>query len=116
MRNLIAIIALLLSACSTTVDFAIASDAPVQVRYSSVEQQLKPGDPAFQEMADWIARNQKGWSQSSATNPANGIFVSSGQWRLQFVGTSVYLHTESGMLTKQVKESEYAFLRVPAGA
>jgi len=116
MRNLIAIVALLLSACSTTVDFAIAPDAPIYVRDSSVVQELKPGEPSYQEMADWIARNQQGWSQSYATNPAGGIFVSSGQWRLQFSGTAAYLRTESGMLTKQVKESEYAFLRLPAGA
>ena len=116
MRNLLAICVLLISGCSTTVDFAIAPDAPVQVRDSSVVLQLKPDEPAYQEMAIWIARNQQGWTQSYATNPAGGIFVSSGQWRLQFSGTSAYLLTENGMLTKQVKESEYAFLRLPAGS
>jgi|SRR5690606_23862155 len=115
MRILIVVIGLLLAACSTTVDFAVAPGATIQVRDSSGASQLNPGDRAYEEMTSWIARNQQGWSQLYATNPAGGISASSGQWCLQFFGSAAYLNTKDGMLIKEIKESDYAFLSLQTG-
>jgi hypothetical protein len=116
MRTLIAAFVLLLAACSTTVGFAVRPGATLQVRDASGTSQVGPDDPRHQAMADWIARNQRGWSPLYATNPSGGISVTSGDWGLQFFGKAVYLNTAGhGMLTKDVEEADYAFLRSSAG-
>lgn len=45
-----------------------------------------------------------------ATNPSGGVLVRCGNLQLQFVGSSAFVLTTKGMLTKSVKGSEYAFL------
>ena len=118
MRHAFSIALLLfLAACSSRLSLALPSGAPVRVvtPSTSTERLLQPAGEDYRHLQDWLAQNQSGWSQVYATNPNGGIFVSCGRFRLQFIGSTVFVMTSKGMLSKPVKESEYAFLSNGAG-
>ena len=111
MRKLILTNLLLLAACSTRLELAVAPNTQISVRDGTKAQHIQPGTPAYQELENWMARNQTGWSKYYATTPAGGIFVSDGNMTLQFVGGSVLTHHNGQFWTKHVQESDYQFLR-----
>jgi hypothetical protein len=111
-RILLLIMLLALVACSSTLELRLPANMPARVVSASTDRQLQPSGETYRQLQHWLAANQSGWSQLYATNPVGGIFVSCGDWRLQFVGQSVYVYvaTRQTMFSKSVKESEYAFL------
>jgi hypothetical protein len=112
---LIAIAVLALSACGKEISTPLPTKSVVYVVSGDIREEIAASDPRHQQLIDWLSQNRDGWSQMYATNPSGGILVSSGAWHLQFFGTSVFVTTGSGMFTKTVKESEYAFLKPATG-
>ena len=113
------------SACSRTLHLEIPSGMPVQLVtfhenpgttvVESKEVSLPPDAPEYRRLQEWLARNQRGWSQSLATNPAGGIVVHAGNLSLQFVDGAVFTWTDKGQFQKNIREEDYAFLKKPAG-
>jgi len=113
------------SACNRTLHLEIPSGTPIQLVtfhenpgttvVSSNEVALQPDAPEYRRLQEWLARNQRGWSQSLATNPAAGIVVHAGKLSLQFVNGAVFTWTDKGQFQKEIREEDYAFLKNPAG-
>ena len=101
-RAFVIAVMLLLTACSSRLSLALPSGAPVHVvtPSSSYERLLQPTGEDYGHLQDWLAKNQSGWSQVYATNPNGGIFVSCGSFRLQFIGSTVFVMTSKGLSAK----------------
>ena len=116
MLRFLAILAILgLSACQGGVSIPLSTSDPIYVASGSASERLLPSDVRHAELVRWLEQNRSGWSQMYATNPNGGILVSVGGLRLQFVGKAAFLLTPDGMFTKNIDESEYAFLKSAAG-
>ena len=72
---------------------------------------MAPSDPRYAKLKEWLAQNQSGWSPYLATAPGRGIFVSAGNLRIQFTGTSALACRDNEpCVEKKVSEAEYGFL------
>jgi len=100
----------LFAGCSHTVHLALPTGTYVRVITDSREQMIAPSDARYQELQQWLARNQKGWSPVFATNPSGGVLVRAGDLWLQFFDTTVFTRTSEGLLEKKVQPRDYAFL------
>jgi hypothetical protein len=115
----------LLSACSRTVNISLPPGVPVRLvtlHYNPTngmtepkEVLLQPDSADYRRLQEWIAKNQKGWSQSYATNPSSGVFVHSGDVHLQFTDGVAFVFPEKGQFQKDVRHEDYAFLEAAAG-
>ena len=116
-RTLLLIMLLALAACSSTLALRLPVNVPVRIVSAGTDRQIESSGETYRQLQHWLAVNQSGWSQLYATNPNGGIFVSCGEFRLQFVGQSVYVYeaTRQTMFFKSIKASEYAFLSVANG-
>jgi len=112
------------SACSHTLHLEIPSGTPVELELITfdgttvVESQdvtLQPDAPEYRRLQEWLARNQRGWSQSLATNPAGGVVVHAGKLSLQFVDGTVFTWTDKGQFQKAIRAEDHAFLKKPIG-
>ena len=117
-------VAVIFSACSRTLQLSLPSDTMVQVVTSHEgadgitrphEVSLPPDSLECQRLRQWVAQNQRGWSQSLATNPSGGIVVHAGKLSLQFVDSAVFVWTDRGQFQKKIREEDYAFLKKRAG-
>lgn len=79
------------------------------------EQILDPLSQGYRQLKSWIERNRDGWSHLYATPPASGVLVTAGDLHLQFTVSSALATTETGVFTRKVEESDYAFLIEPRG-
>ncbi len=112
-----------LGACARTLRLQLPADAPIELKtfvVSGVEAQprsklLQPSSPEYRRFQDWLARNQHGWSQSLATNPISGVFITAGDFRLQFTGNTALAFTDHGHFQKEVQHEDYAFLEAAIG-
>jgi len=105
------------TACSR--DLALALEPGASTRVYTLgsakhERTLDPSSAEYSELSSWLRQNQSGWSRLVATPPANGLLVSSGRFHLQFTGRTALVTTSEGVFTKDVAESEYAFLLADA--
>jgi hypothetical protein len=104
---------MLVAACQRELTFAIPSDATIYVSKlggSTSEYTLPRRSDTYHELEVWVASNQTGWSSYSGTPPSQGILVSAGNLRIQFIESEVLVHTDQGVFTKPVSPTEYAFL------
>jgi hypothetical protein len=76
---------------------------------------LQSNSPEYRQLREWVAQNQKGWFQSLATNPSQGVFVYWGDLHLQFVDDLVFVFTKNGQFQKEIREQDYTFLTKAAG-
>ena len=113
MRTFAVLIAIAVSGCSTSIPLALAPDETVRVMIldnPGRECVIEPSDDAHHELQAWLAKNQAGWSKLYYTPPSRGILLTAPGLRLHLSGTAAYATVPEGMLTRQVSESEYAFL------
>ena len=113
MRVFAVLIAIAVSGCSTSIPLALAPDATAHVKIlgnPGRECVIEPSDDAHRELQAWLAKNQTGWSQLYNTPPSGGILLTAPGLRLHLSGNAAYATVPEGMLTRQVSESEYAFL------
>jgi hypothetical protein len=112
-----------LSACARTLSLHLPADTPIELKtfiVTGVEAQprtklLQPNSPDYRRVEEWLAHNQRGWSQSLATNPISGVFVTAGDVRLQFTGSTAFAFTADGHFQKEVHHEDYAFLEAAIG-
>lgn len=119
MRSFLALVVFAISGCSTSIPLALAPDATARVTIlgsPSRECVIKPSDDAHRELQNWFAENQRGWSQLYYTPPSGGILLTAPGVRLHLSGSAAYAAVSEGMLTKQVSETDYAFLICKPGA
>jgi hypothetical protein len=117
------IVALSFGACARTLRLELPRDTPIELKWfveKGVEAQphtksLPPNSPEHQRLQEWLAHNQRGWSQSLATNPISGVFVTAGEVRLQFTSGTAFAFTDHGQYQKEVPHDEYAFLETAVG-
>ena len=112
-RPLFIVILLLLTACDQNVSFTLPTNLPVDVVAAGNFEQIQPSDNRHKQLHHWLENNKNGWSTIYATTPSGGVLVRAGDLRLQFFGTTAYVSTSDGILSKEVKQSEYAFLILP---
>ena len=75
---------------------------------------IDPSDPRYARMQDWLAHHRRGWSASVAKMPSEGMVVSAGGLRVQFIGTSAFACRDPApCVHKTVGESDYRFLIAP---
>ena len=117
-RNLLtALVGLMLGCVSNANQFSFPPDRPLEVVLLSGNgnprsYQIEASDVRNVKLRTWLAANQVGWSIYPATPPGQGILVSGGELRLQFVGTSVLAcQKKQACLQRNIKEAEYAFLK-----
>ena len=126
LRVLSVAILMSLSGCSLshTLHLEIPNGTPVELELitfdgttvvESKDVTLQPDAPEYRRLQEWLARNQRGWSQSLATNPAGGIVVRAGKLSLQFVDGTVFTWTDKGQFNKAIRAEDYAFLKKPVG-
>jgi hypothetical protein len=119
MRSYLVLVAVAISGCSTSIPLALAPDAAARVTIlgsPSRECVIEPSDGAHRELQNWFAENQLGWSQLYYTPPNGGILITAPGVRLHLSGSAAYATVSEGMLTKQVSETDYAFLTCEPGA
>jgi hypothetical protein len=117
------VIALSLGACARTLRLELPAGTPIELKKfieTGVEarpytKSFQPSSAEYRGLQDWLARNQAGWSQSLATNPISGVFVTAGDLRLQFTGTTAFVFTDHGQYQKEVRHEDYAFLEAAIG-
>jgi hypothetical protein len=112
------LLAVLLSlSCVACADSELALELPVSEPAhvydldSKSERVLQPGTVQYRELALWVSKHRRGWSQYYATPPALGIMVRAGGLNLQFTGKTVLAHTSSGVFERATTPAEYAFLK-----
>jgi hypothetical protein len=110
-----AIAPLLCSACVSQFEMHTEATQVIHVALSSRSEPyaawvISPATPEHAKLVAWVKSNQSGWSNYYATNPNNGLFVSAGDWRLQFLGESVIACSNARCLHKAVRVVEYEFL------
>ena len=72
---------------------------------------ISPGTPEHARLTAWLRANKFGWSNYYATNPKGGLFVSAGDWSLQFLdGSVIACAIGRSCVWKNVPVSEYDFL------
>jgi len=94
---------------------AVSPDAVVTVSSPAGKRELSPKSEAHAKLEAWMAANQYGWSQYLATPPVRGVRVFAPGFDLQFIDSTVLVHTTAGYASKSVAPDEYAFLTVDAG-
>jgi hypothetical protein len=99
----------------TSVQLITFPESPSTTLVESTEITLQPDAPEYRRLQEWLLQNQRGWSQSLATNPSGGIIVRAGKLSLQFVDGAVFTWTDKGQFQKRIREEDYAFLKKPAG-
>lgn len=112
-------------ACSRTVHIPAPAGNPVTVVVwhhnagAGVEEPkeilLQPYTPEYQRLQDWITHNQKGWYPSFAPTGSGGIYIHCGDLHMQFDGQTVSVFTGKGHFHKDVREDDYAFLKLAVG-
>ena len=113
MQVFAAFIAVAVSGCNTSIPLALTPDSTVHMKILGTpgrECVIEPSDDAHRELQAWLAKNQTGWSQLYYTPPSAGTLLTAPGLRLHLSGNAAYATVPEGMLTKQVAESEYAFL------
>lgn len=70
-----------------------------------------PADAPYQRIADWVAANRTGWSQSSSTPPSSGTMISYGKVSLQFVDSQVLARAPAGIYQKATSVNVEVLLR-----
>ena len=117
-------VAVMFTACSRTLQLSLPGDTIVQLVTSHEgadgvtrphQVSLPPDSPECQRLRQWIAQNQRGWSQSLATNPSDGVVVHAGTLSLQFVDGAVFTWTDAGQFQKHIREEDYTYLKKAAG-
>jgi hypothetical protein len=114
---LVVIAAFTLGGVSLAAQFAFPPDAPVEVVVLTGDGNpqsfsIAANDERNLKLRAWLAANQIGWSPYLATAPGQGILVSGGELRLQFVGRSVLAcRKKQACVHRRIKEAEYAFIR-----
>lgn len=113
MRVLAVLVAVALSGCSTSIPFALAPDTTVHVKVlgnPGHECVIEPSSDAHRQLQSWLAENRAGWSQLYYTTPNGGILLSTSEMYLHLFGDTAYATVPTGIIAKQVSESEYAFV------
>jgi hypothetical protein len=102
----------LVSACKRTITLTIPDSAPLKVNFPRENQSvtLASDSEEYKQLALWIESNRSGWSPYYVTTPGGGIVVTGGNWRLQFLDSSVLAETDTNVYSKSVAPSEYKFL------
>jgi hypothetical protein len=66
--------------------------------------------PEHRRLQNWIAENQRGWSQAVAADPAGGIIVNGGKLHLHFFEGGVSTPVSDGVVQKTVRKEDYSYL------
>ena len=113
MRVLAVLVAVALSGCSTSTPFALAPDTTVHVKVlgnPGHECVIEPSSDAHRKLQYWLVENRAGWSQLYYTPPSGGILLSTPEMHIHLFGDTAYATVPTGIIAKQVSESEYAFV------
>jgi len=93
---------------------AVALDLPLNTAVEVVSNgnivKILPSDNKHNKLRSWLGNNEQGWQAYYATNPGGGVIVRSEGFVLQFRESVAYLQTSEGLFSKQIEESDYAFL------
>jgi hypothetical protein len=113
--RLVALIAFTLNTLSACVEptLTLPTNVPVTVielDNKTSERTIPTDSESYRKLVAWISNNQSGWSSYLAPPPGKGIIVRAGELDLQFIGTTVLVHTSKGVFTKSISFDDYSFL------
>jgi len=104
---------LFLSGCTHRFSLSLEKGEPVKVTTlgADISHTFQPGTDGYQKLAGWLAKNQSGWNRYFATPPAQGRTVGlAAHYQLQFLDSTVILHTPDGLWIKSAAPSDSPFL------
>src|SRR3712207_4189484 len=104
-----------------TLELRLQEGAPVEVsawhqtpRTTGLRQTkvlLRPEAPEYRVLSEWLARNRQGWRKLSfEKGPPDGVFVTSGDFRLHFSLGAVTISQNGATYRKDAGDEEYVFL------
>ena len=115
-RLILIVMLLLLVACNDKqINFVLNANETIDLVAGGNFEQIQPSDNRYEQLRHWLKKNENGWSQIYSTPPGGGVLVRGQSLHLQFFGKTAYASSSDGVVHKQVKESEYAFLIAPNG-